>query len=202
MIVVAPQIVRPNEHIRKQRYITAKNVLTRGTKEWVTFDVTETVRQWLMNRGESGVPGSILCLYVIHFFGEGGEAGLHNGRGEVTSLTVTVLCNCFRSGSNLGLEISVHCPCHTFNTNGDIIDNENEVLEVKFRGGWGFFWFFRHRPPVPSARRLIWAAQASALYKRVKTKPFFFHDFSLLWFPSLFCGGGLQGEKKKRLCSQ
>lgn len=81
------QIVRPNEHIRKQRYITAKNVLTKGTKEWVTFDVTETVRQWLMNRG-----------------------------------------------SNLGLEISVHCPCHTFNTNGDIIDNENEVLEVKFRG--------------------------------------------------------------------
>ncbi|CAG09133.1 unnamed protein product, partial [Tetraodon nigroviridis] len=81
------QIVRPNEHIRKQRYIGAKNVLTRGTKEWVTFDVTETVRQWLMNRG-----------------------------------------------SNLGLEISVHCPCHTFNTNGDIIDNENEVLEVKFRG--------------------------------------------------------------------
>ncbi|TWW68912.1 transforming growth factor beta-3 proprotein-like [Takifugu rubripes] len=81
------QIIRPNEHIRKQRYIAAKNVQTRGAKEWVTFDVTETVRQWLMNRG-----------------------------------------------SNLGLEISVHCPCHTFNTNGDIIDGEKEVLEVKFRG--------------------------------------------------------------------
>uniref|UniRef100_A0A3B4WCB9 Transforming growth factor beta n=1 Tax=Seriola lalandi dorsalis TaxID=1841481 RepID=A0A3B4WCB9_SERLL len=52
------QIVRPNEHIRKQRYIGAKN----------------TVRE---------------C---------------------------------------------VHCPCHTFNPNGDIIDNENEVLEVKFKG--------------------------------------------------------------------
>ncbi|XP_076004788.1 transforming growth factor beta-3 proprotein-like [Genypterus blacodes] len=81
------QIVRPNEHIRKQRYIGAKNVLTRGTPEWVSFDVTETVREWLMNRG-----------------------------------------------TNLGLEISVHCPCHTFNPNGDIIDNENEVLEVKFKG--------------------------------------------------------------------
>lgn len=28
----------------------------------------------------------------------------------------------------------MHCPCHTFNPNGDIIDNENEVLEVKFKG--------------------------------------------------------------------
>lgn len=81
------QILRPNEHIRKQRYIGAKNVLTKGTPEWVSFDVTETVREWLMNRG-----------------------------------------------SNMGLEISVHCPCHTFNTNGDIIDKENEVLDVKFKG--------------------------------------------------------------------
>ncbi|CAJ1078097.1 transforming growth factor beta-3 proprotein-like [Xyrichtys novacula] len=81
------QIVKPNEHIRKQRYIGAKNVLTKGTPEWVSFDVTETVREWLMNRG-----------------------------------------------SNLGLEISVHCPCHTFNLNGVIIDNESEVLEVKFKG--------------------------------------------------------------------
>lgn len=81
------QILRPNEHIRKQRYIGAKNVLTKGTPEWVSFDVTETVREWLTNRG-----------------------------------------------SNMGLEISVHCPCHTFNTNGDIIDKENEVLDVKFKG--------------------------------------------------------------------
>lgn len=44
------------------------------------------------------------------------------------------LNNCLQSGTNLGLEISVHCPCHTFNPNGDIIDNENEVLEVKFKG--------------------------------------------------------------------
>ncbi|XP_017282730.1 transforming growth factor beta-3 proprotein [Kryptolebias marmoratus] len=81
------QIMRPNEHIRKQRYIGAKNVLTRGSPEWLSFDVTETVREWLINRG-----------------------------------------------SNLGLEISVHCPCNTFGSNGEIIDNENEVLEVKFKG--------------------------------------------------------------------
>lgn len=67
MIVVALQIVRPNEHIRKQRYITAKNVLTKGTKEWVTFDVTETVRQWLMNRGEARVPEPLLCHCSSHF---------------------------------------------------------------------------------------------------------------------------------------
>ncbi|XP_047244957.1 transforming growth factor beta-3 proprotein-like [Girardinichthys multiradiatus] len=81
------QIMRLNEHIRKQRFIAAKNVQTKGSPEWITFDVTETVREWLINRG-----------------------------------------------SNLGLEISVHCPCHTFSSNGDIIDNENEILEVKFRG--------------------------------------------------------------------
>ncbi|XP_013999212.2 transforming growth factor beta-3 proprotein [Salmo salar] len=81
------QILRPDEHIAKQRYIGAKNVLTKGTPEWVSFDVTETVREWLIYRE-----------------------------------------------TNLGLEISVHCPCHTFNPNGDIIDNVNEVLEVKFKG--------------------------------------------------------------------
>ncbi|XP_034143525.1 transforming growth factor beta-3 proprotein isoform X2 [Esox lucius] len=81
------QILRPDEHIAKQRFIGAKNVLTKGTLEWISFDVTETVREWLMYRE-----------------------------------------------TNLGLEISVHCPCHTFNPNGDIIDNVNEVLEVKFKG--------------------------------------------------------------------
>lgn len=58
--VIAWQIVRPNEHIRKQRYIAAKNVLTKGTAEWVTFDVTETVREWLMNRGETLIP--VCCV--------------------------------------------------------------------------------------------------------------------------------------------
>lgn len=81
------QILRPDEHIGKQRYIGRKNVMIGGTDEWVSFDVTETVREWLTNRA-----------------------------------------------TNLGLEISVHCPCHTFRPNGEIIENVNEALEVKFRG--------------------------------------------------------------------
>ncbi|XP_013874912.1 transforming growth factor beta-3 [Austrofundulus limnaeus] len=81
------QILRPNEHIRKQRYIGAKNVLTRGSAEWISFDVTDTVREWLINRG-----------------------------------------------SNLGLEVSVHCPCNNFGPNGETFDNDNKVLEVKFKG--------------------------------------------------------------------
>ncbi|XP_062863031.1 transforming growth factor beta-3 proprotein isoform X1 [Trichomycterus rosablanca] len=81
------QILKADEHIAKQRYIGGKNVLTKGTPEWVSFDVTETVREWLTHRE-----------------------------------------------TNLGLEISVHCPCHTFNPNGDIIENKHEVLEVRFKG--------------------------------------------------------------------
>ncbi|XP_019940681.1 transforming growth factor beta-3 proprotein [Paralichthys olivaceus] len=81
------QILQKDDPKAKQRYIGGKNVLTKGTAEWVSFDVTETVREWLMYRQ-----------------------------------------------TNLGLEISVHCPCHTFRPNGDIIENANEVLEVKFKG--------------------------------------------------------------------
>ena len=32
----------------------------------------------------------------------------------------------------------MHCPCHTFRPNGDIIENANEVLEVKFKGETAF----------------------------------------------------------------
>ncbi|CAJ1073708.1 transforming growth factor beta-3 proprotein [Xyrichtys novacula] len=81
------QILQKDDPKARQRYIGGKNVLTKGTPEWVSFDVTETVREWLMYRQ-----------------------------------------------TNLGLEISVHCPCHTFGSNGDIIENTNEVLEVKFKG--------------------------------------------------------------------
>ncbi|XP_053290260.1 transforming growth factor beta-3 proprotein [Pleuronectes platessa] len=81
------QILKKDDPKAKQRYIGGKNVLTKGTAEWVSFDVTETVREWLMYRQ-----------------------------------------------TNHGLEISVHCPCHTFRPNGDIVENANEVLEVKFKG--------------------------------------------------------------------
>lgn len=45
------QILRPDEHIAKQRYIGGKNLPTRGTAEWLSFDVTDTVREWLSRRG-------------------------------------------------------------------------------------------------------------------------------------------------------
>lgn len=85
------QILKPDNPIVKQRYIGGKNVLTKGTSEWISFDVTETVREWLMHRD-----------------------------------------------TNRGLEISVHCPCSTFNNNGDINENAKEVLEVKFKGVEGY----------------------------------------------------------------
>uniref|UniRef100_A0A8B9P129 Transforming growth factor beta-3 proprotein n=1 Tax=Apteryx owenii TaxID=8824 RepID=A0A8B9P129_APTOW len=81
------QILRPDEHIAKQRYLSGRNVQTRGSPEWLSFEVTETVREWLLHRE-----------------------------------------------SNLGLEISIHCPCHTFQPNGDIMENLHEVLEIKFKG--------------------------------------------------------------------
>lgn len=70
--------------------------------------------------------------------------------GKKSQLLTSVFSR-FPSETNLGLEISVHCPCHTFRPNGDIIENANEVLEVKFKGetaflcdgtnseGWGLY---------------------------------------------------------------
>lgn len=46
------QILQKDNPTAKQRYIGGKNVLTKGTPEWVSFDVTETVREWLMYRRE------------------------------------------------------------------------------------------------------------------------------------------------------
>ena len=48
------QILKKDDPKAKQRYIGGKNVLTKGTAEWVSFDVTETVREWLMYRREWG----------------------------------------------------------------------------------------------------------------------------------------------------
>ncbi|KAM4541279.1 transforming growth factor beta-3 proprotein [Fundulus diaphanus] len=76
----------------KQRYVGGKTVPTKGTPEWISFDVTKTVREWLTYRE-----------------------------------------------TNLGLEISVHCSCHTNRPNGKVIENTNEVLEVKFKGMEGDF---------------------------------------------------------------
>lgn len=51
MCLLPTQILRPDEHIAKQRYLSGRNVQTRGSAEWLSFDVTETVREWLLRRG-------------------------------------------------------------------------------------------------------------------------------------------------------
>ena len=63
--------------------------------------------------------------------------------------------------SNLGLEISIHCPCHTFQPNGDILENIQEVMEIKFKGnkmdvygrmGGGVNEARRNRKPLPDPK--------------------------------------------------
>lgn len=59
IFIFPPQILQKDDPKAKQRYIGGKNVLTKGTPEWVSFDVTETVREWLMYRRE--------CTHVSRF---------------------------------------------------------------------------------------------------------------------------------------
>ncbi|XP_041094021.1 transforming growth factor beta-2 proprotein [Polyodon spathula] len=71
-----------------QRYIDSRNVRPRSKGEWLSFDVTDTVREWLSHKGR-----------------------------------------------NLGLKISVHCPCCTFiPSNNNILPNRSEELECHFAG--------------------------------------------------------------------
>lgn len=49
---LSAQILQKDDPKAKQRYIGGKNVPTKGTPEWISFDVTETVREWLMYRRE------------------------------------------------------------------------------------------------------------------------------------------------------
>lgn len=69
LLIIALQVLRRHEHIRKQRFIGAKNMLTKGTAEWISFDVTETVREWLTNRGEpedSSFPFRIITIIMAN----------------------------------------------------------------------------------------------------------------------------------------
>ncbi|XP_026551532.1 transforming growth factor beta-2 [Pseudonaja textilis] len=71
-----------------QRYIDSKVVKTRAEGEWLSFDVTEAVHEWLHHKDR-----------------------------------------------NLGLKISLHCPCCTFvPSNNYIIPNKSEELEARFAG--------------------------------------------------------------------
>lgn len=46
----------------------------------------------------------------------------------------------------------MHCPCHTFRPNGDIIENANEVLEVRFEGEAAFITSAVGQTPAESNR--------------------------------------------------
>uniref|UniRef100_A0A4W3GUE1 Transforming growth factor beta n=1 Tax=Callorhinchus milii TaxID=7868 RepID=A0A4W3GUE1_CALMI len=71
-----------------QRYIESRVVRPRSRGEWLSFDVTHTVRDWLLHRDR-----------------------------------------------NLGLKLSVHCPCCTFiPLTNSIVPNKSEELEVRFAG--------------------------------------------------------------------
>ncbi|KAF5922914.1 hypothetical protein HPG69_013259 [Diceros bicornis minor] len=126
------QILRPDEHIAKQRYIGGRNLPTRGTAEWLSFDVTDTVREWLLRREFSTIVSCYRATVHPHPdvqspWGSqipGGNAGIFH---------LDRVC-CLFAESNLGLEISIHCPCHTFQPNGDILENIHEVMEIKFKG--------------------------------------------------------------------
>lgn len=62
---ISSQILQKDDPKVKQRFIGGKNVLTKGIPEWISFDVTETVREWLMYGSEletSELPLSLAFL--------------------------------------------------------------------------------------------------------------------------------------------
>uniref|UniRef100_A0A4W3GUF0 Transforming growth factor beta n=1 Tax=Callorhinchus milii TaxID=7868 RepID=A0A4W3GUF0_CALMI len=85
-----------------QRYIESRVVRPRSRGEWLSFDVTHTVRDWLLHRDR-----------------------------------------------NLGLKLSVHCPCCTFiPLTNSIVPNKSEELEVRFAG---------NRPEQHRDRLAVWS---------------------------------------------
>lgn len=64
---LSSQILQKDDPKAKQRYIGGKNVLTKGTPEWVSFDVTETVREWLMYRREWDTSQVFLASHLITY---------------------------------------------------------------------------------------------------------------------------------------
>lgn len=78
-----------------------------------------------------------LCLstqLTSHPYSDGGHTALSPGVSPADSTS-------YLAESNLGLEISIHCPCHTFQPNGDILENVHEVMEIKFKGtDTGMWW--------------------------------------------------------------
>ncbi|CAF95278.1 unnamed protein product [Tetraodon nigroviridis] len=97
-----------------QRYIDSKVVRTQTEGEWLTFDVTEAVSEWLNHRGRS----------IRRRFRHG-----------QVPLSPPDRCLRFSSGRNSGFKLSLHCPCCTFvPSNNYIIPNKSEELEARFAG--------------------------------------------------------------------
>lgn len=101
-----------------QRYIDSKVVRTQIEGEWLSFDVTEAVSEWLNHRGEFILPS---LLYIHH---------------SVSSIVLSTYFDfCFSTDRNSGFKISLHCPCCTFvPSNNYIIPNKSEELEARFAG--------------------------------------------------------------------
>lgn len=102
-----------------QRYIDSKVVRTQTEGEWLSFDVTEAVNEWLNHRGEVITPCAVPASQQ--------HASYH--------LLHMLHCCCFSTDRNSGFKISLHCPCCTFvPSNNYIIPNKSEELEARFAG--------------------------------------------------------------------
>lgn len=114
-ICFTPQILGQKDFTSPtQRYIDSRVVRTQTEGEWLTFDVTEAVSEWLNHRGQS------ICW--------------HSHRSYLP-LFLLDLCLCFSTGRNNGFKLSLHCPCCTLiPSNNYIIPNKSEELEARFAG--------------------------------------------------------------------
>lgn len=104
-----------------QRYIDSKVVRTQTEGEWLSFDVTEAVSEWLNHRGECVFIPLLTHILIIY------------GMGWMFSHLIAWLF--FSTDRNSGFKISLHCPCCTFvPSNNYIIPNKSEELEARFAG--------------------------------------------------------------------
>ncbi|XP_043424123.1 transforming growth factor beta-2 proprotein isoform X1 [Prionailurus bengalensis] len=112
-----------------QRYIDSKVVKTRAEGEWLSFDVTDAVHEWLHHKGLQ--PPSVFipsCSVTLSY------CKLIADLRVLSHIQMTSLTSCFPD-RNLGFKISLHCPCCTFvPSNNYIIPNKSEELEARFAG--------------------------------------------------------------------
>lgn len=105
---------------------------TRAEGEWLSFDVTDAVHEWLHHKGHK--PLSLLSrkLGALSYYKLSADLRTY------THIQMTSLTSCFPD-RNLGFKISLHCPCCTFvPSNNYIIPNKSEELEARFAGNWNW----------------------------------------------------------------